>query len=174
MWGEGETSDQIVVGRMPDGGLPSLDNRGLWAANQAGLSEIPAIVCDGGAPLTDSRLRGLESGKVIDVRGDLGTPGEVVFCKGQMPRTMAEFVMLRCSRQGRTQSGERFPLIGTLEPPRLTVDRGSRVVSAHTDDRVTGIPQRGGDAAADSLRRSFRSRTPRNGDRRREGGGMQR
>ncbi len=121
----GYTSEPIQVVRMPDGGLTSLDNRRLWAAQRAGLEFIPAIVRDPSDPFYSPRQQDhLKLKKeLIDKDGELGPPGAVLFPAKQKPQTVCDAVVFRCGRQGRTASGQPLPLFGSLEAPRYTGEK---------------------------------------------------
>ncbi|MFV0457413.1 MAG: ParB N-terminal domain-containing protein [Actinomycetales bacterium] len=118
----GYQSDPIRVVRMPDGKFTSLDNRRLWAAQEAGLPSISAIVNDWQDRLPDTLDpdRFASRRRVVDHHGELGVAGVVIMERYERPTTIGQAAMARASHQGRTPSGERFPLMGSLERPRAT------------------------------------------------------
>lgn len=115
----GYVSEPIQVVRMPDGALTSLDNRRLWAAQEAGLDEIEARVYPADAPFNGVKRQGrfLKLGQdLIDHRGELGPAGRTLHGVGSEPRTMGQAVVFRCANQLELTGWERA-LLGELTPP---------------------------------------------------------
>lgn len=121
---QGYISDPIAVVEMPDGKLTSLDNRRLWAAQQAGLTEIPVIVHDRDEPWGNEAQRGsvYSKKKLIDRDGEFGQAGQVLMAAFQTPDTHLFAALRRCAKQ-RGHGGKRFPLAGSLVPPRFTREK---------------------------------------------------
>ncbi len=170
----GYISDPIQVVPMPDGRLTSLDNRRLWAAQQAGLEYISAIVRDPSDPFAAPReqidhlqlRRGLR-----DRCGELGPSGAVLFETGSKPTTVFHAVLFRSAKQGRARSGATFPLLGSPEPPRYTGEKRpvrspnlNKYAGGQHQTGENGVAQPGRQRAVfEPSRRRDRSRS-RNGD----------
>lgn len=120
----GYRSEPIDVVTMPDGKLTSLDNRRLWAAQQAGLETIPARVHHWNEPAPKSwgRKRFKASREIRQTDAALRMEGAELIPQGRVARTFYEAVVIRGSRQ-RPREGERFPLAGSADQPRYTRER---------------------------------------------------
>lgn len=126
---DGYVSEPIHVVRMSDGKATSLDNRRLWAALQAGLTEIPCVIHEPderfAATATQVRSLALQKSPLVDREGTFGQRGSILYPSGYEPKTYLDAVVLRCGRQRKTRSGLPFSLTGTLEPPRYTTEEAA-------------------------------------------------
>ncbi len=120
-------SEPIDVVRFPGGRLVSYDNRRLWAARVAGLTDIPAVVYDHDEPMgTKTRERHALRTSLWQVDGVLtqqGPKGDEFYVKGTRPKTHGEAITFRTATPHRLIDAASFPVDGSLELPRLRGDR---------------------------------------------------
>lgn len=123
----GWKGDPIHVIEMPDGSIVSLDNRRLWAARKAGLTDIPMWLHNPKEPFPAQWAEeGFELQKTI-YRAKDGTltttkakDTDVAYAKGDTPTTFGEAALFRTANQGNIAGGGgKFPLWGHLELPRV-------------------------------------------------------
>ncbi|HET9646864.1 MAG TPA: ParB/Srx family N-terminal domain-containing protein [Microlunatus sp.] len=123
----GWKGDPIHVIEMPDGSIVSLDNRRLWAARKAGLTDIPMWFHNPKEPFPAQWAQeGFELEKTV-YRAKDGTltttkakDTEVAYAKGATPVTFGEAALFRTANQGNIAGGGgKFPLWGRLELPRV-------------------------------------------------------
>ena len=164
----GFVSDPIRVVRMPDGGLTSVDNRRLWAAQEAGLTHIAAVVYAPSDPFVAPRQqrRSLRLAKpLVDRLGEMGPVGAALYPEGSSPSTVLDAVLCRCSRQDTHATGGVFPLMGTHERPRYQGEKRPpatpRLPHGPSASRGVGSVPPGGahDAAGEPASASPSSRT---------------
>ena len=137
---EGYISEPIHVVQMPDGELTSLDNRRLWAAREAGLDEVTALVMHWTDPmmLPGRRARSLGADTdLIDQDGEFGARGQLISLQGSTPQTALQAIAHRALRQRNRLGVADFPLSGSLELPRYSGEiRGPTAQSARLRERL--------------------------------------
>jgi hypothetical protein len=137
---EGYISEPIHVVQMPDGELTSLDNRRLWAAREAGLDEVTALVMHWTDPmmLPGRRARSLVADTdLIDQDGEFGARGQLISLQGSTPQTALQAIAHRALRQRNRLGVADFPLSGSLELPRYSGEiRGPTAQSARLRERL--------------------------------------
>lgn len=115
----GFVSEPIAVVRMPDGMVTSLDNRRLWAARQAGLEKIHAIIHrphePWGSPRQQQSLTRMSP--LIDEQGDFGPAARILLPPSQLPGTHLLAVLRRCANQEEWK-GDPNRKWGSLDMPR--------------------------------------------------------
>jgi hypothetical protein len=116
----------IDVVEFPDGSMSSLDNRRLLASELAAVKEIPVAYHSPNEPFPPARAAANEFELTDNIRrlddGTLvvgGTKGTIAYPKGFRPTTFGEAVLVRTAKQKNVRPGERFPLWGSYEKPRI-------------------------------------------------------
>jgi hypothetical protein len=124
---EGWKGDALQVVELPDGTLVSLDNRRLWAAHQAGLTDVPVTYHSPAEKMppgwaTEGFVLRNEIYRLPDGTLAVGkkSGGQLAFAAGAVPATYGEAALFRTANQGNLPSGGgRFPLGGRYELPRV-------------------------------------------------------
>ncbi|HEU4546614.1 MAG TPA: ParB/Srx family N-terminal domain-containing protein, partial [Microlunatus sp.] len=121
----GYTDEPIRVVELPDGTRVTLDNRRLYAARQASLSDIPVEYHPANEPFPAGEAADfvLRDKPIREVGGTLvvgGSAGTIVYPKGAVPATYGEAALFRTANQGNIAGGGgRFPLGGRTDLPRV-------------------------------------------------------
>ena len=140
---EGWKGDALQVVELPDGTRVSLDNRRLYAAQKAGLTDVPVQYhapsepfpqewAAAGFELKDP-IRRLPDGSLVVG----GKHGEIAYAKGAIPATYGEAALFRTANQGKIPGAGRFPLWGSLELPRVRPVKAK----AGTPGGTSGAPE---------------------------------
>jgi hypothetical protein len=123
----GWKGDPLQVVELPDGTLVSLDNRRLWAAHKAGLTDVPIAYhspaekmppgwAQEGFVLKNDIYRLPDGTFAVGKRSG----GELAFAAGTIPATYGEAALFRTANQGNLPAGGgRFPLWGRYELPKV-------------------------------------------------------
>lgn len=129
----GWKGNPLEVVELPDGSRTSLDNRRLTAAVRAGLPEVPMAVHEATDKVPKDQqaryalkkdpIRKLPSGELVVG----GNEGVVRYPKGSLPDNYGEAALFRTADQGKVPgTGERFPLYGRMEEPRIRVPKATK------------------------------------------------
>ncbi len=136
---DGYVSDPIEVVPMSDGELTSLDNRRLWAAQQAGLESIHAIILRPTQQPTSHLRRSLKLDRdLVDERGEVGPAGELLFLAKSFPATVEQAVVFRCYLQFERTGVKGYPLLGSLEQPQFLGERKPPHLPDNKPDQASG------------------------------------
>jgi len=121
----GWKGDGLHVVELPDGTKVSLDNRRLYAAQEAKLGEVPVFYHAPNEPFPaqwaeegfelKNNIRRLDDGTLVVG----GTKGTVAYAKGTFPANYGEAALFRTANQGNIPGAGKFPLWGRLELPRV-------------------------------------------------------